>query len=205
MSSSNSQFSPRTSSLNAMSRGSSSPNGPGTPVKSPPASFKASSMLSPPSVIGSSPGSTTSRDVVSVDGITIYEVLRYVRSTFDDPTVLDGVSLEAAGNSGAWHAWRAHRAAENKASMPKPEQRTKSPDQKSDAPLLKTPFARAARQPGEWNWEGVWQVRAKKGIDLSVTEAALYANSTNADELVGFLIAKYIDALLMLLDKLSPS
>ena len=205
MSSSNSQFSPRTSSLNVMSGGSSSPGGPGTPVKSPSASVKASSMLSPPSVIGSSPGSTDPRDVISVDGITIYEVLRYVRSTFDDPTVLDGVPLEAAGNSGAWHAWRAHRASENKASMPKPEQRTKSPDQKLDAPLLKTPFARAARQPGEWNWEGVWQVRAKKGIDLSVTEAALYANSTNTDELVGFLNAKCTDALLMLLDKLSPS
>lgn len=186
MNSSNSQFSPRTSSLNAMSGGSSSPGGPGTPVKSPPVSVKASGMLSPPSVVVSSPGSTASRDVVPVDGVTIYEVLRYVRSTFDDPAVLDGVPLEAAGNSGAWHAWRAHRVSENKASMPKPEQRTKSSDQKSDAPLLKTPFARAARQPGEWNWEGVWQVRAKKGIDLSLAEAALYGNSSNNDELVGY-------------------
>lgn len=197
MNSSNSQFSPRTSSLNAMSGGSSSPGGPGTPVKSTPASLKASSMLSPPSVVGSSPGSTSSCAVVPVDGITVYEVLWYVRSTFDDPTVLDGVPLEAAGNSGAWHAWRAHRASENKASMSKPEQRTNSPDRKSDAPLLKTPFARVARQPGEWNWEGVWQVRARKGIDLSVTEAALYGNSTNIDELVGFLIAKFMYALLM--------
>lgn len=197
MSSSNSQFSPRTSSLNAMSGGSSSPVGPGTPVKSPPALIKASSMLSPPSVVGSSSGSMASRDVVPVDGITIYEVLRYVRSTFDDPTVLDGVPLEAAGNSGAWHAWRAHRASENKASMPKLEQKTKSPDQKSDAPLLKTPFARAARQPGEWNWEGVWQVRAKKGIDMSVTEAALYGNSTNNDELVSCPEAKSMNDLLM--------
>lgn len=187
MSSSHSQFSPRTSSLNAMSGGSSSPGGAGTPIKSPLASAKASSMLSPPSVIGSSPGSTPSGDVAPIDGITIFEVLRYVRSTFDDPTVLDGVPLEAAGNSGAWHAWRAHRVSENKAFMPKPEQNSNSPDQKSDAPLLKTPFARAARQPGEWNWEGVWQVRAKRGIDLSVTEAVLYANSTNTDELVGFL------------------
>ena len=180
-----------------MSGGSSSPGGPGTPIKSTPISVKLSSMLSPPSVIGSSPGSTNSRSVVPIDGITIYEILRYVRSTFDDPTVLDGVPLEAAGNSGAWHAWRAHRASENKAFMSKPEQRANSPNRKSDAPLLKTPFTRVARQPGEWNWEGVWQVRARKGIDLSVTEAALYGNSTNSEELVGSLVAQFMYALLM--------
>ena len=132
----------------------------------------------------SSPESTASRDVVPVEGITMYEVLRYVRSTFDDATVLDGVPLETAGNSGAWHAWRAHRASENRSLAPKSESNIKNPVQKSDVPLLKTPFARAARQPGEWNWDGVWQVRAKKGIDLSVSEAALYGNSTTSDELV---------------------
>lgn len=164
-----------------MSRGSSP--GPGTPTRTSAIPVPGNN-LSPPSVGVSSPGSTVSRDVVPVDGITIYEVLRYVRSTFDDATVLDGVPLEAAGNSGAWHAWRAHRASENKSSAPKNEGSIKSPVQKSDAPLLKTPFARVARQPGEWNWDGVWQVRAKRGIDLSVTEAALYGNSTNNDELV---------------------
>lgn len=178
---SNSRFAPRTSSLNAMSRGSSP--GPNTPIGAS-ATPVHGNKLSPPSVAGSSPGSTASRDTVPVEGTTIYEVLRYVRSTFDDASVLDVVPLEAAGNSGAWHAWRAHRASENKSSAPKNEGSIKSPVRKSDAPLLKTPFARAARQPGEWNWDGVWQVRARRGIDLSVSEAALYGNSMNNDELV---------------------
>ncbi|KAK7448999.1 hypothetical protein Landi51_06079 [Colletotrichum acutatum] len=38
--------------------------------------------------------------------VSTYEVLRYIRSTFDDEKVLDSVPLEAAGNPGAWHAWR---------------------------------------------------------------------------------------------------
>ncbi|TKW56340.1 hypothetical protein CTA1_1790 [Colletotrichum tanaceti] len=52
--------------------------------------------------LGGRPGylDTSRRDV------STYEVLRYIRSTFDDENVLDSVPLEAAGNPGAWHAWR---------------------------------------------------------------------------------------------------
>ncbi len=46
----------------------------------------------------------TNRPVVSM-----YQVLKYIKSTFDKPDVLDSVPLEAAGNPGAWHAWRTHR------------------------------------------------------------------------------------------------
>ena len=39
----------------------------------------------------------------------ITEVLEYLKCAFDDETTLDTLPLEAAGNSGAWKAWRAYR------------------------------------------------------------------------------------------------
>jgi hypothetical protein len=44
----------------------------------------------------------------------------------------------------------------------------------------------AARRPGEWNWDGVWEVRVKKGVDASLTEAVLFGNSAG-DDLIRFL------------------
>ena len=40
---------------------------------------------------------------------SLYEVLAYMKSSFEDESVLDALPLSAAGNSGAWHAWQAHR------------------------------------------------------------------------------------------------
>jgi hypothetical protein len=39
--------------------------------------------------------------------VSVYEVLRYLKSAFDDEALLDDVPREAAGNPGAWEAWRA--------------------------------------------------------------------------------------------------
>jgi len=44
----------------------------------------------------------------------------------------------------------------------------------------------AARRPGEWNWDGVWEVRVKKGIDASVGEAMLFGKDAG-DDLIRFL------------------
>jgi hypothetical protein len=127
--------------------------------------------------------SSTSRDMADPeDGITVYELLRYIRSTFDDATVLDDVPIEAAGNSGAWRAWKAHR--EHEAQVAKVK-RLSGLGGNTSSPSKRNLVPKAARKPGEWNWEGVWEVRAKKGIDLSVSEASLYGNSTSNDELVG--------------------
>lgn len=112
---------------------------------------------------GGSPRGSISQsftDVHKVD-ISAYEVLSYIRSTFDEETVLDSVPLEAAGNPGAWHAWRTHRGYH---AMPEGEP--------------------SARKPGEWNWEGVWEERVKKGIAASLSEQVLFGGQGGADDTV---------------------
>lgn len=80
-------------------------------------------------------------------------MLGYIRSTFDDQSVLDSVPLEAAGNPGAWHAWAAYRG-HNAAPEGEP----------------------AVRKPGEWNWEGVWEERVQRNIQASLSEPVLYGD-----------------------------
>ena len=126
--------------------------------------------------------------------ISTYEVLRYIRSTFDNERVLDRIPLSAAGNPGAWHAWRAHRmksGAITVAISPTSSGKEKSnwyeglSDVDNDSSnwgglegysrLAGGASAPAAtRRPGEWNWDGVWEIRVKKGIDASISEAVLY-------------------------------
>jgi hypothetical protein len=137
--------------------------------------------------------------------VSTFAVLKYIRSTFDDEDVLDSVQLEAAGNTGAWHAWKTYRvgvANEKALAQAKEEEdawhdglneeeikeKKKQRSSKIDPPLISP-----TRKPGEWNWEGVWEVRAKKGIDASVSEAVLYGNLSTADDLVCdiFLLLRY--------------
>ncbi len=42
------------------------------------------------------------------------------------------------------------------------------------------------RRPGEWNWDGVWEVRVRKGVDNSVAEAVLFGREAG-DDLIRFL------------------
>ncbi|KXX75454.1 Protein crossbronx [Madurella mycetomatis] len=121
--------------------------------------------------------------------VSTYEVLRYIRSTFDDEDVLDSVPLEAAGNPGAWHAWRTHRrqvaaAASNKVlsgsvAGNSAGSGTSAPGEGQGEPT--------ARRPDEWNWEGVWEERVKRGIAASLSEGLLYGNAGAADEVINFL------------------
>ena len=125
---------------------------------------------------------------------TIYEILRYIRSAFDEETVLDLIPLEAAGNPGAWHAWRSHRIKSGAKLPPHPSPKD-IPDTISNdggspegyqPPAGGTSASAQARRPGEWNWEGVWEVRAKKGIDTSISESALYGKDVG-DDLIRFM------------------
>ncbi|KAL2060922.1 hypothetical protein VTL71DRAFT_8974 [Oculimacula yallundae] len=177
-----------------------------------------SGVSSPGSVVSGTSGSPTPGTTSSGDGaagkreeISTYEVLRYIRSTFDDDTVLDQVPLEAAGNPGAWHAWRSYRVKAGKiaspvsgtfTSIPKALQEGKdkgawadgSSDDGSSTGLHDgyqrlaggTSAPMAARRPGEWNWEGVWEVRVRKGVDNSVAEAVLFGRDAG-DDLIRFL------------------
>ena len=97
--------------------------------------------------------------------IKIVEVLHYLKRSFDDEGALDTLPLEAAGNSGAWKAWRAYRRSNNT------DENTLS---------LET----RAKQQDEWSWDGVWEMRVRKGIDASIAESTLYGGLTGGDNLV---------------------
>jgi hypothetical protein len=122
--------------------------------------------------------------------VSTYEVLRYIRSTFDDEDVLDSVPLEAAGNPGAWHAWRTHRRQAVGKPLPPPggaevtgtEGEVRA--EKVPGPAAAGPAA-TTRRPGEWNWEGVWEERVKRGIAASLSEGVLYGQAGTADDVVG--------------------
>ncbi|KAK6852764.1 ubiquitin-conjugating enzyme [Apiospora arundinis] len=133
--------------------------------------------------------------------ISTFEVLRYIRSTFDDEEVLDAIPLEAAGNSGAWHAWRSHRqdsgkaftaaAATTEAAAGADENAEEGAAPPPVPPKDDTPTGAGApggvRKPGEWNWEGVWEARVKKAVDASVSEAVLYGGTGAGDDVIRFL------------------
>ncbi|PHH87519.1 hypothetical protein CDD83_8747 [Cordyceps sp. RAO-2017] len=120
--------------------------------------------------------------------ISVYHVLKYIRSTFDQDHVLDSVPLEAAGNPGAWHAWRTHRRKLGK--LPAAETTAEAaPPHEDDAASGQSPArstASTAKRPGEWNWDGVWEDRVNKGIAASLSDAVLYGGS-GTDELIRFL------------------
>ncbi|KAK4176707.1 ubiquitin-conjugating enzyme/RWD-like protein [Triangularia setosa] len=157
--------------------------------------------------------------------ISTWEVLRYIRSTFDDERVLDEVPLEAAGNPGAWHAWRTHRRmqkemekqereraerekrkaeaeelggdgqegggggeAERAETVVSDDGRGSSVDPRTSSGSLAVPATpTSSRRPEEWNWEGVWERRVKRGIAASLSESVLFGGSGGPDEVINFL------------------
>lgn len=113
-----------------------------------------------------------SRDQFAVPktSVPVAELLDYIRSTFDDEDVLDSLPVEAAGNPGAWHAWKAHRRGGNGAG-----------DLKRGSPQ--------ARLPGDWHWDGIWARRVQDEIDTSHSDPMLFGNAARggSDELVSSL------------------
>lgn len=164
-----------------------------------PSRASGSSMSGTTSDTGSSesqiPGHPSSLSKPS--SISTYDVLRYIRSTFDDGTVLDDVPLEAAGNPGAWHAWKKHRV-KSARNTPTPSPRDgKAPEtigemnttsQSRKSSVAESRKSSVAKEPGEWNWDGVWEIRVKKGIENSLLDPILYGNAVaSGDDLIRFL------------------
>ncbi|OJI97085.1 hypothetical protein ASPVEDRAFT_78823 [Aspergillus versicolor CBS 583.65] len=103
--------------------------------------------------------------------IPVLEILDYIRTSFDDETVLDAVPLEAAGNPSAWHAWKAHRKDIDGTN----EKRSS----KCDNPQ--------ARLPGDWHWDGIWTRRVQYEIEASRSDPTLFGNSVRGpDEMIRF-------------------
>lgn len=168
------------------------------------------------------PGAPIPQPLVQRD-TSMYSILKYIKSTFDNAEVLDTVPIDAAGNPGAWQAWRAHRRKLGKLPDDKPPGAPQTPAKEVDEPVPqimspKKPPATPAkhsspstfaspsknkalpatpRKPGEWNWDGVWEDRVKKGISTSLSEPVLYGGATATDELVSWLRKQYRLCLLL--------
>ena len=96
---------------------------------------------------------------------SIPQILAYLKSTFEDATVLDNLGLESCGNPGAWHAWRAYRGLSKYVSKSRPTSPIGSPN-------------RVLKQPGEWNWEGVWESRVSSQVAMSASESVLFGSGS---------------------------
>lgn len=112
--------------------------------------------------------------------IRMTEVLEYMKRAFDDETALDTLPLEAAGNSGAWKAWRAYRRSN--------ETGSKLVD---SVPSLS--------KQSEWSWEGVWEDRVRKGIDASIAESTLYGGTGGGDDQVSFMYSAPWQGIILML------
>lgn len=127
----------------------------------------SSDLISPP---------LSSRDVETRPA-NVVEVLAYMKSVFENPAALDELPLEAAGNPGAWHAWRSYRG------LPKATNRAVT--SADDTPLI-SQTGNSPTMPGDWNWEGVWENRVKGGIENSLSDPVLFGpkSSRGADKRV---------------------
>ncbi len=99
---------------------------------------------------------------------SMIDVLCYLRSAFESEDVLDAIPLPAAVNSGAWHAWQAHRLKQR-------------PQQTASAALRD--------QSSQWNWAGVWEERVRRGVKNSTSDGVLYGRSGAANDLVCFYLS----------------
>jgi hypothetical protein len=137
---------------------------------------------------------TTQAKQSAQSSVSIYEVLDYLRYAFNDEECLNSIPLEAAANPGAYHAWQSQRARKLQSSRAVSPQSAGSSKRNSGiqniAGTMSTdrdtgPPTRG-RRPGQWNWEGVWEERVKRGIQSSLTEQALFSGAGAADELIRF-------------------
>ncbi|GMG45643.1 unnamed protein product [Aspergillus oryzae var. brunneus] len=109
--------------------------------------------------------STTAEKPVEIrESVPVTALLNYIRSTFDDETVLDSLPLEAAGNPSAWHAWKAHRKDSSNSAF--------TSSSKKEIPQ--------ARLPGDWHWDGIWAKRVQDEVEASHSEATLFGNATRS-------------------------
>lgn len=116
-----------------------------------------------------------SLDVAADTEVPVFDILEYIRAVFNDETVLNSITLTSAANPGAYHAWHAYCAERDALA-----QAQAAGTGKSDAQA--TPAKR--RRPGEWNWQGVWEQRVRKGIAESLTEPVLFGSANSAEEIV---------------------
>ncbi|KAL8642481.1 MAG: hypothetical protein Q9228_000831 [Teloschistes exilis] len=112
---------------------------------------------------------------------SIFDILNYMKRAFDDEEFLNQLPEEAAANVGAWKAYQAYRRYTCQRSN---FQSDNVPDtlRRRDGPQQ---LQNHDRRWGEWNWNGVWEQRVKKGVDASISDQALFGAARDT-EIVGF-------------------
>lgn len=141
--------------------------------------------------------STASRTPRSSAGATVaspsttFEVLDYIRLSFADETFLDSLSMEAIANPGAYHAWHTYRtrrgASSGTASSHSSPSSKRGSGLESVASSLNhelDTLSGKSRRPAEWNWDGVWEERVRRGIQASLSEPVLFGAAGAGDDIV---------------------
>ena len=130
---------------------------------------------------------------------SITEVMYYLKQVFEDEKLLDDLPLDVAANTGAWYAWQAHRRRTHKSSTPVRVQEStpthgRSKSLQISSPSPATPVRPQQRQQkksmADWNWDGVWLERVKRGISMSLSDAVLFGTG-DGDDLVSALFLGY--------------
>ena len=118
-------------------------------------------------------------DGFSADEVSpsLAEVLHYLKRVFEDETLLDDLPVEAAVNPGAWQAWQAHRRKTKTAKS----HLDKIDHGRSPSTGLASPGR--AKASSEWNWDGVWIERVKRGVAASLSDQMLFG-SVDGDDVV---------------------
>lgn len=116
----------------------------------------------------------------------IIEILQYVKKSFEDENVLDELPLDAAGNPGAWHAWQAHQQAHQNKTMQEAPSIPRIGILDPSSPHYRKNSSGGIKPLSDWNWDGVWAERVRKGVNASVSEQMLYGNP-DSDDLIHFL------------------
>ena len=117
---------------------------------------------------------------------SVIDVLRYMRSTFDDTATLDALPLAAAADSGAWRAWQTHRRTDGVFEDASREDASSESDASSSATQRSDAMLNDDGGLGhDWNWDGVWEERVCRCIQNSIADSALYGQSGARNELVG--------------------
>lgn len=129
----------------------------------------------------------------SLASVPVYEILDYLRYAFNDENCLNSIPLDAAANPGAYHAWQSYRAKRLRASSavaphsPNRSNRNSGIDNMSGTlSSTRETIANRGRKPGEWNWEGVWEERVKRGTQASLAEQALFGSAGAGEDLIRF-------------------
>lgn len=127
----------------------------------------------------------------STSPIRIWEVLEYVKRSFDDDSLLDALPITEAANDRAWKAWQAHR--KNTAGDPGSNavnEQSASSIRNGGSMNPRSNSPRGSSKPfDEWSWDGVWQDRVHENVHASVSKSVLFG--AGRDEFVRVLSYPY--------------